>query len=34
MLPNLEEAAKKLRERSKLLQEILRNGLGETAAPG
>ena len=34
MLPNLEEAVKKLRERSKILREILRNGLGETAAPG
>ena len=34
MLPNLEEAAQKLHERSRILREILRNATGETAAPG
>ena len=34
MLPNLEEAVKNLKERSRSLREVMRNALGETAAPG
>lgn len=34
MNPEVENSAKALRERAKLLSETLRNGLGETAAPG
>ena len=34
MSSHLEEAARKLYERSKILREILRNATGETAAPG